>query len=128
MFEPLRHALSAPATALTLSALIGLALLPTSAGAASFDCTKADLAADEKAICETPALNDMDVRMVTTFELLRELLPMGSRTAMEERQISWLAERKACEGSTDCISTAYAGRIQELKKAVSDVQREQELP
>ncbi|THV25445.1 lysozyme inhibitor LprI family protein [Peteryoungia ipomoeae] len=128
MFERLRHALSAPANALTLSALIGLTLLPTPAGAASFDCSKADLAADEKAICETPALNDMDVRMVTTFELLRELLPMGSRTAMEERQISWLAERKACEGNTDCISTAYAGRIQELKKAVGDVQREQELP
>lgn len=115
-------------TALALTAVVGGGIFGVDAKAASFDCSRADLAADETAICETLALNDMDVRMATTFELLRELLPMGSRTTIEERQITWLAERKACEGNTDCIAQAYASRIKELQSAVTTVQREQELP
>jgi uncharacterized protein len=98
-----------------------LTALPPSARAASFDCRTPGLAADEAAICKNIDLNDMDVRMVTTFELLREILPMGSRGALETAQIEWLEKRRACEGSLDCLAAAYASRMAELRSSVGEV-------
>ena len=91
------------------------------AQAASFDCLAAGLAADEAAICQNIALNDMDVRMVTTFELLREILPMGSRGELESAQMTWLEQRRACGANLDCLAAAYASRMAELRNAVGDV-------
>ncbi|MDH4412206.1 MAG: lysozyme inhibitor LprI family protein [Rhizobium sp.] len=110
--------------------LVGLAAfalaIPTftalpQAQAASFDCRKAGLTADETAICQNIALNDMDVRMVTTFELLREILPMGGRGALETAQIEWLNKRRACEADLDCLAAAYASRMAELRSGIGDV-------
>lgn len=100
---------------LTLTALAG----PTQA--ASFDCRAAGLAADEAAICQNIDLNDMDVRMATTFELLREVLPMGSRGALETAQIEWLEKRRACEADLNCLAAAYANRMAELRNGVGEV-------
>ncbi len=61
--------------------LFASSLLST-AGAASFDCTKSDLAADEKAICDNRALNDQDVKMATTFDILTQLMAMGARDTL----------------------------------------------
>lgn len=112
-------------TALTLTAFSiaasGFVALPQPAEAASFDCRKAGLTADETAICQNIDLNDMDVRMVTTFELLREILPMGSRGALETAQIEWLDKRRACEGNLDCLAAAYASRMAELRNSVGEV-------
>lgn len=114
--------------AFALAGLFGSGFLAGDVGAASFDCAKSELTADEQAICKTPALNDMDVRMVTTFELVRDLLPMGSRSAIEERQIAWLAERNTCGGNFECLAQSYGKRMTELKAAVGELQRKQELP
>ena len=51
-------------------------------GAASFDCAKTDLAADEKAICENRALNDQDVKMATTFDIVTQLMARGARDTL----------------------------------------------
>ncbi|MCO5733987.1 lysozyme inhibitor LprI family protein [Rhizobium sp. SSA_523] len=87
------------------------------ARAASFDCARQDLAADETVICEDRALNDMDVRMVTTFELLTGLMPMGNRDILREDQSAWLKTRQACGGDNACISKAYATRMEQLQEA-----------
>jgi uncharacterized protein len=95
--------------------------LPKPVQAASFDCRTAGLAPDEAAICQNIDLNDMDVRMVTTFDLLREVLPMGSRGALEASQIEWLEKREACEANLDCLAAAYASRMAELRNGVGEV-------
>lgn len=93
------------------------------ANAASFDCSKPDLAADERAICQNPQLNDMDVKMVTTFDLLSGLLAMGARGDMQDQQIKWLGQRGECQGNLDCIAAAYAVRMAELTSIYEGLQR-----
>jgi uncharacterized protein len=97
-----------------------LIALPQPLQAASFDCRTPGLAPHEAAICQNIDLNDMDVRMVTTFELLREILPMGSRGALETAQIEWLDKRRACEANLDCLAAAYASRMAELRNSVGE--------
>lgn len=109
------------AAASLLATMVTVTALHAPAQAASFSCRAAGLAADEAAICQNIDLNDMDVRMATTFELLREVLPMGSRGALETAQIEWLEERRACGASLDCLAAAYASRMAELRSGVGEV-------
>jgi uncharacterized protein len=95
-----------------LIAMIGFS--PAPAYAASFDCDAANLQADEKAICDNRSLNDADVKMVTTFDLLSGLLAMGARGALKDEQSAWLKKRQACEADTACLKTAYEERIKQL--------------
>lgn len=95
----------------------------STANAASFDCRKPNLAADEQAICQTPQLNDMDVKMVTTFDLLSGLLAMGARGDMQDQQIKWLEQRGECQSNLDCIAAAYAVRMAELTSIYEGLQR-----
>jgi uncharacterized protein len=93
------------------------------AQAASFDCQKPDLAEDETAICETLSLNDMDVKMVTTFELLSGLLAMGARGELQDQQIEWLTKRGECKGDVACLTAAYTARMAQLAAVYEGVQR-----
>lgn len=112
---------SGAAIATFVMATVCLTALPQPAHAASFDCRPDGLSADEAAICKNIDLNDMDVRMATTFELLREVLPMGSRGALETAQIEWLEKRRACGANLDCLAAAYANRMAELRNGVGEV-------
>ncbi|MFN3719083.1 MAG: lysozyme inhibitor LprI family protein [Rhizobium rhizophilum] len=117
-------------TAATRALIFALLAAPLLAGAqtahaASFDCTKPDLAADEQAICQTPALNDMDVKMVTTFDLLSGLLAMGARGSLQDQQIAWLTKRGECGADLDCLTAAYVGRMADLAKVYDGLQRPQ---
>lgn len=100
----------------TLAATMPL-MTPHTASAASFDCTKADLAADEKAICAERSLNDLDVKMVTTFDLLVGLVPMGNRDILREGQVNWLKTRQACGEDQTCLRQRYEARLKELDEA-----------
>ena len=93
------------------------------AQAASFDCEKPDLAADEKAICENRALNDAEVKMVTTFDLLSGLLAMGARGSMQDAQIEWLKRRQACGADTACLRLAYEVRTKDLMDIYNEMPR-----
>lgn len=101
------------------NATIIILLLSSAAGAASFDCDKANKA-DEKAICENRALNDADVRMSTMFELSTKLVAMGERDGLRATQLKWLEKRAACSGDIDCLRTVYDERIVELEKIFAD--------
>jgi uncharacterized protein len=121
---PMSDPQAAAARAILFAVLAGPMLagaLP--AQAASFDCKKPDLAEDETAICQTLSLNDMDVKMVTTFELLSGLLAMGARGELQDQQIEWLTKRGECKGDVGCLTAAYAARMAQLATVYEGVQR-----
>nr|WP_245515379.1 lysozyme inhibitor LprI family protein [Rhizobium deserti] len=98
-------------------------MFPHAASAASFDCERADLAADEKVICDTRSLNDADVKMATTFDILTSLLPMGTRGTLQEEQSAWLKKRQACNGDAECIRASYAERLKQFEESYKGLSR-----
>ena len=98
-------------------------LIPGTSNAASFDCDAEKLAADEKVICDNRELNDADVKMVTTFELLSGLFAMGNRGHLQDDQSAWLKTRQACGAEKACIANAYAVRMKQLTDAYDSLQR-----
>jgi uncharacterized protein len=120
-------AAGAPIPAILMACMLAASpLLPVMAkpaAAASFDCERTDLAADEKAICDTRALNDADVKMVTTFDILTTLLPMGNRDTLREEQSQWLAKRQACAADVACLTGAYEERMKALAEAFQGLSR-----
>jgi uncharacterized protein len=99
------------------------ASMPQAAHAASFDCEAKELKPDEKAICDNRALNDADVRMATTFELLSGLLAMGSRGTLQDEQTAWLKKRQDCQADTVCIKSAYEERLKQLGETYKNINR-----
>ncbi|MBB3591527.1 uncharacterized protein FHX08_001871 [Rhizobium sp. BK529] len=100
-----------------------LAFAPHGALAASFDCDAKELQPDEKVICENRSLNDADIKMVTTFELLSGLLAMGSRGTLQDEQTAWLKKRQACGGDAACIGAAYQERLKQLDETYKNINR-----
>lgn len=83
------------------------------AQAASFSCDKASLKA-EKTICQVRGLNDADVKMATTYQIVLHALPMGGRDQQKEIQWQWLKSRNTCGANVPCLSKAYQQRQQQL--------------
>ncbi|MFH1558496.1 MAG: hypothetical protein B7Y12_22785 [Rhizobiales bacterium 24-66-13] len=90
--------------------MLGLAALPRPAGAASFDCAAAK-APDEKAVCATRSLNDLDVKMATQYAIVTRLVGMGRRGDLQDQQRAFLKQRAACGSNVACIAKAYQDRI-----------------
>lgn len=111
-----------PFKAATLAAVV-VAGGADMASAASFDCDRSDLAPDERTICDNRDLNDADVRMVTSFELISGLFAMGTRGALQDEQIEWLATRQACGADADCIRAAYGERMRRLDEVYGQIER-----
>lgn len=89
------------------------------AQAASFDCTRAR-APDERMICGIRRLEDRDVEMNVLYGLLRQVVPMGTRGALQDEQTAWLAGRRRCGGDAGCIQRAYDRRIGQLRQMFQD--------
>jgi uncharacterized protein YecT (DUF1311 family) len=130
--HPFLNALKKGAAMKTSKTIASAALLlllgvsaPQTSRAASFDCSKSDLKADEKTICDNRNLNDLDVKMVTTFELMAGLLPMGNRGELQDQQSAWLKTRQACNADATCIGNAYEARLKQLMAAYSSIQKPQ---
>jgi uncharacterized protein len=100
-----------------------LSLAPHSAQAASFNCDAKELLPDEKVICEDRSLNDADVKMVTTFELLSGLLAMGARGTLQDEQTAWLKKRQACGPDAACIGAAYQERLKQMDETYKNINR-----
>lgn len=90
------------------------------AHAASFDCATAK-AADEKAVCSSLALNDLDVRMATLYEVATHLVAMGQRGVLQDQQREFLKTRAACSINKICISNAYKARIGEIENVLQSI-------
>jgi uncharacterized protein YecT (DUF1311 family) len=92
-----------------LLALLAVAARPVQA--ASFNCAKATKP-DEKAICDSTKLSDLDVEMATLYRVRMELpMLMGARGAAQDEQRAFLAQRGNCGASVACLQAAY-GRAQ----------------
>lgn len=89
---------------------LALAALSRPAAAASFDCAAAK-APDEKAVCATRSLNDLDVKMATQYAIVTRLVGMGQRGDLQDQQRAFLKQRAACGSAVACIASAYRARI-----------------
>ncbi len=113
---PLRPALpSGFRASLYLLATNVAALASRAAPAASFDCKLAKQP-DERAICASRQLSEMDVEMAVRYDMLTGLVAMGTRGNMQDEQHAWLRERAGCRGDRGCLRAAYARRIGTLKE------------
>lgn len=101
-------------------ALTAVALGPVGAQAASFDCKGAD-APDEKAVCASMALSDLDVRMATLYEVAGHLVAMGQRGILLDDQRTFLKTRAACGSDTACIAAAYEARINVINGVLQSI-------
>ena len=97
-------------------ALFGTIFLAVPVHGASFNCANAR-APDERAVCATRALSEMDVEMAVRFEMLAGLVPMGTRGDMGDEQRVFLTARKRCAADTTCLAALYRSRIAVLKNA-----------
>lgn len=93
--------------------------LSVNAHAASFDCTKSRLAT-EKTICAYRSLNDRDVKMATTFNIISHAVPMGSRDHLKDEQVVWLKQRNRCGNTVNCIANAYQNRQKQLDQMLQE--------
>jgi uncharacterized protein len=93
---------------------VSAVFLAIPAGAASFNCAGAR-AADERAICASRVLSELDVEMAVRFETLAGLVPMGTRGNMDDEQRAFLAACKRCGSGVPCITALYRRRIAALK-------------
>ncbi|CAG4919449.1 lysozyme inhibitor LprI family protein [Paraburkholderia gardini] len=85
------------------------------AHAASFDCGQAKQP-DERAICRSRQLSEMDVEMAVRYGTLTGLVAMGTRGDMQDEQRAWLHARAACRGDRRCLRASYTKRIDVLKR------------
>ena len=60
------------------------------------------------------AVNDADVKMATTFYIIKRLVPMGTRGVIQDEQVKWLQLRDQCGHSIRCLSEVYQMRQQKL--------------
>ena len=109
-----------------LIAAASVALLAAAgpAAAASFACGKAK-APDEKAICASRTLSELDVQMATLFTVRMEIpMLMGARGAAQDEQHAWLAQRGACGSNSACLTQSYQQRIAALKQTLADAMQD----
>ncbi|MEQ1066430.1 lysozyme inhibitor LprI family protein [Acinetobacter sp. XH1741] len=104
--------------ALSLAFLSGMTFT-YSVQAASFSCDAAKTKT-ELSICKNRSLNDADVKMVTTYQIVLHALPMGGRDSQKDTQQQWLKKRNACAANVSCISKAYQQRQQQLDSILQD--------
>ena len=104
---------------LLLALFLGVVSFPA-AQAASFDCAKAR-AADDKAVCASMALSDLDVKMATLFEVATHLVGMGQRGMLQDDQRQFLKERAACGADSACLTRAYDARIKVLTQVLQAI-------
>jgi uncharacterized protein len=104
------------ATTLIASAIAAAGALPAFAGNwGAIDCSKAKTA-DEKAICASSELVQLDAEMSTEYGLLKGFLAMGGRGALMDEQKDWIAARHTCAADTACLRKTYNDRIAVLEK------------
>ncbi|KAA8732477.1 hypothetical protein F4V57_10110 [Acinetobacter qingfengensis] len=89
----------------------------TSVFAASFNCNQAQ-SITEKQICAVRSLNDADVKLATTYQLILKAVPMGSRDAQKDRQWQWLKQRNRCGKTIQCLQAQYQNRQHELDTVI----------
>ncbi len=95
-----------------------LAASPTLAQ--SYDCSKA-MAADEKAVCNSPRLSALDKEMAKLYQDIERCALMGTRGDVQGSQRDFMAERAACGADDACLVKLYSDRVAALGKIKREV-------
>lgn len=95
--------------------LLCASLLPLSTQAASYDCTRANTAA-EIAVCANPSLNRMDEDLAVQYRELLNRLPPRRAEMMRDDQRSWLVARDSCGADVRCLKARYQERLARLNQ------------
>lgn len=98
-----------------LVALLGLPQVH----AASFSCSAAKLKAEQQ-ICNDRTLNDADVKLATTYQIILHAVPMGGRDAEKSNQFQWLKQRNTCGANSACLKRSYTQRQQQLDQLLQN--------
>jgi uncharacterized protein YecT (DUF1311 family) len=97
--------------------ILVLARLPPGAKPrASFDCAKAQIAA-ENTICGSPGLAALDVSVSESYALAMEYLkasPGAGLGLLRRAQRTWLAKRNACSGDGSCLERSMEQQLEVL--------------
>ena len=96
-------------------ALFCAGLLPLGAQAASYDCTRADTAA-EIAVCANPSLNRLDEDLAVQYRSLLNRLPPRRAELLRQDQRSWLIARDSCGADVRCLRARYQERLARLNE------------
>ncbi|GAB4065738.1 hypothetical protein KHC28_21890 [Ancylobacter sonchi] len=115
-----------------LGLLPGAGLGVTPAGAASFDCGKAQTP-DERAVCADPTLSALDSEMGGLwFSYSRFQLMMGANGNRRDDARAFLDARAKCGGTVACLTPLYRQRNIALKQQVAativDLTRQADTP
>ncbi|WP_298145349.1 hypothetical protein [uncultured Acinetobacter sp.] len=97
----------------TWAFLLFIACFSGATQAASFNCERAQTST-EKAVCEHRIVNDADVKMATSYTILRKLVPIQTRSLIQEEQIKWLQLRDQCQDNLNCLVDVYKMRQQKI--------------
>ncbi len=82
-------------------------------GQPSFSCIL-DRNEDEQAICHDATLSAKDVTLDDRYQKLKRDLPAEKFKAIHDAQIAWLAKRRNCGASVNCIGNLYDERLAAL--------------
>ena len=96
-----------------------LASAATGAQAQSFNCRKAYFP-DEKLICTSPELSNLDERLDWIFRQNMRLLSKPGRDALDREEERWVVARRRCGGDHRCVEGFYRGRIGELTERLGE--------
>lgn len=94
-----------------IAPILGFFLVPVLLNAASFDCSKAGTS-NEIAICSDSELSEMDELLADIYKKARN--STSNKDKLKKEQISWIKSIATCDGNVDCLTEAYAARINVL--------------
>ncbi|HPQ96675.1 MAG: hypothetical protein KDI44_09655 [Thiothrix sp.] len=103
---------------LLMAALLSPWSLPTHA--ASFDCSKAENAA-EKTVCADANISALDDLLALAYAKTQASAP--NQEVLKEQQAIWLAERNDCKDEPACLKATYQTRLVELIDRVASPDR-----
>lgn len=86
----------------------------------AINCSKA-ASEDEKAICATIELVQLDAQMSVEYGLAKGFVGMGQRGVMEEDQHAWLKKRGQCKADVACLTKSYQRRMAKLEETLDRV-------
>ncbi|MGX1306080.1 uncharacterized protein AB7M35_000800 [Amorphus suaedae] len=104
---------------LVLSAAFAVALAAPAA-AQSFACANAGKP-DEKAICGSRELANLDVKNATLYDVARNLVAMGQRGDLQDNEAAFLTKRAACGADVSCIAAAYQANIASIQSVLERI-------
>lgn len=94
--------------------------LAAPAVAQSFDCADASKP-DEKAVCDSRELANLDVKNATLYEVTGHLVAMGQRGDLQDNESAFLKKRAACGSDVACIQAAYEANIASIQSMLKRI-------